>query len=837
MSFLHVKRLSASPAAHGTLDSSETDPGAYPEKIVLEPIAPPGSNRLEPVRIFVGTEPRQYRAERVFIWSIVKCRNPARAYEIHLMKDLPGFDRRRWTTGFTNYRFAIPDYTGGFGRAIYNDVDQVYLADPGELFDIDMNGRGFLAISPEESSVMLIDCARMRHVWNLQAARQGTKKRLLARALSEPTMYGPLDGSWNARDWEYRAGRSRLLHFTTLHWQPWRPFPDQFIYQRNPHESVWFDLEAQADDAGFQVFDGVRRRSRSFTRLAAAASDRRVAGGMPELTGPGRRGETLAALLGENHRTLAVATLDPDWPAEDASAAVRRLTPPESPWDGRPGEPADTVVAAGALDFVPDHDVPWMIERLFQTATERLYIAVGDFERDMETESGAALHAAPRPWAWWLSLLESAARRHRHVRWTLEQLGTKHGRPVLRWARDGGPKRGETPRVWVLTDDRPGNQTQGIGLAEAIGWPYRHKVLRPRLPSILHNRLIGPRLLTIDKARSATLDEPWPDLVIGVGRRVAPANRWIQEQSRGRTRTVHVGRKGGHVAEWFDAVVTPAYCRLPPDPNRIETTTPMTPVDDELLERAAANRPGLMDDLAAPRVVLLVGGWTLRHRLPPAAARRMAAEVRAFAEQAGGSVVAVTSRRTSRRTVAALQDSLGDGGRVEQWRPGRSDNPYLAYLALADVLVVTGDSESMLAEAAATTKPLYIYPIPERPMGPRLRLSEWIYRRSLAGPANNRGTIRPQQGLEYLCALAIKKGWFLPPRNLDMLHHNLVRLGAAQYFGTPLRTTSRAPLRPTRSIASRVGRLLDLVDASATDTRSSPILAAGRADAASAEVH
>ena len=28
-----------------------------------------------------------------------------------------------------------PHIAGGSGRAIYNDVDQVYLADPGELFD------------------------------------------------------------------------------------------------------------------------------------------------------------------------------------------------------------------------------------------------------------------------------------------------------------------------------------------------------------------------------------------------------------------------------------------------------------------------------------------------------------------------------------------------------------------------------------------------------------------------------------------------------------------------------------------------------------------------------
>ena len=91
-----------------------------------------------PVRIFVGTEPAQYRAERVFLWSVEQARDPSRVYEIYLMADLVGFDRRRWLTGFTNYRFAIPHFADGHGRAIYNDVDQIYLCDPAELFDMDM---------------------------------------------------------------------------------------------------------------------------------------------------------------------------------------------------------------------------------------------------------------------------------------------------------------------------------------------------------------------------------------------------------------------------------------------------------------------------------------------------------------------------------------------------------------------------------------------------------------------------------------------------------------------------------------------------------------------------
>jgi uncharacterized protein len=40
------------------------------------------------------------------------------------------------------------------------------------------------------------------------------------------------------------------------------------------------------------------------------------------------------------------------------------------------------------------------------------------------------------------------------------------------------------------------------------------------------------------------------------------------------------------------------------------------------------------------------------------------------------------------------------------------DNPYYAYLAVADAFLVTGDSVSMISEAAATGRPVHILDLP-----------------------------------------------------------------------------------------------------------------------------
>jgi hypothetical protein len=232
-----------------------------PELVVLGVASDVVPDGKPPVRIFLGTEPAQQRAERVFVWSVSRVRNPARVYEIHLMKDLAGFNRWWWTTGFTNYRLAIPELAGGGGRAIYNDVDQIYLSDPAELFDADMGAHGFLAIAakdrtggvPFDSSVMLLDCERMNSVWTLAEAQHQRKSVMLNRAAGIPGLWGRMAPEWNARDAEYVPGRSKLIHYTRLKSQPWQPFPDLYDYWIAPEGEVWRELERSADAARFQV--------------------------------------------------------------------------------------------------------------------------------------------------------------------------------------------------------------------------------------------------------------------------------------------------------------------------------------------------------------------------------------------------------------------------------------------------------------------------------------------------------------------------------------------------------------------------------------------------------
>ena len=71
------------------------------------------------------------------------------------------------------------------------------------------------------------------------------------------------------------------------------------------------------------------------------------------------------------------------------------------------------------------------------------------------------------------------------------------------------------------------------------------------------------------------------------------------------------------------------------------------------------------------------------------------------------------------RGQAALEQRLACPHMLYRWRPRDADNPYFAILALADEIIVTADSISMIAEACATGKPTYLFDIEEGPRAMR----------------------------------------------------------------------------------------------------------------------
>jgi mitochondrial fission protein ELM1 len=78
-----------------------------------------------------------------------------------------------------------------------------------------------------------------------------------------------------------------------------------------------------------------------------------------------------------------------------------------------------------------------------------------------------------------------------------------------------------------------------------------------------------------------------------------------------------------------------------------------------------------------------------------------------------GAGVAITpSRRTGAEAVGILREALAPLG-AWVW-DGQGENPYFGMLGLADAVIVTADSVSMVSEAVATSAPVYLVRLPGR---------------------------------------------------------------------------------------------------------------------------
>ena len=73
--------------------------------------------------------------------------------------------------------------------------------------------------------------------------------------------------------------------------------------------------------------------------------------------------------------------------------------------------------------------------------------------------------------------------------------------------------------MWLLLGDKPGDNAQVEAVVDALGWRCERKTLRWRAPYASKKPRFRATLDHLDRAGSAPLEPPWPELVLTIGRR------------------------------------------------------------------------------------------------------------------------------------------------------------------------------------------------------------------------------------------------------------------------------------------------------------------------------
>lgn len=337
------------------------------------------------------------------------------------------------------------------------------------------------------------------------------------------------------------------------------------------------------------------------------------------------------------------------------------------------------------------------------------------------------------------------------------------------------------PQVWIVDAYRAGERTQLRALVEGLNWPCEIKSLRYRKFEMRTNLFRGSDLHGVDLAASDALEPPWPDLVLSMGMRNEPVARWIRNQSGGRTRLVFLGRLWSDPSH-FDLVITTAQYRVPDRPNVLRNALPLHAVSPARLTEAAGHWGPRLSHLPRPYLTVNIGGPSGPYAFGRRAAERLLRDTVALARARKASLLISSSARTPPSAIAAFATQQDVPMELYRWRRDDPDNPYLGFLALADEVIVTADSISMLSEACATGKPVHMFDTGAGRFSMRrdMRLAEG----RAAGPDPVETGDRPDLALGPLAYRALMRwGWQHLTRDISRIHARLVRSGRAVWLG------------------------------------------------------
>jgi mitochondrial fission protein ELM1 len=348
---------------------------------------------------------------------------------------------------------------------------------------------------------------------------------------------------------------------------------------------------------------------------------------------------------------------------------------------------------------------------------------------------------------------------------------------------------GETPRIWALFGHNTGDNSQLKILADAIGWPYERKQLvwddpvNERALALRNSnwRTAEPRF---SRDKSSPLEPPWPDMVISADILCSWAAMWIRRQSGTVTKLVRMGNPRGPV-HIFDLLISPPQFAVPPRPNVVHLPEPIVTLDQQRMADAAAAWGPRLQHLPRPWHALLVGGQIKQYPFDQPAGRLLVERIKGHLRREAGSLLVSTSRRTPPAIADLLEAELPAPRFLHRWAPDVTENPYLAYLGLADDIIVTADSATMLSEACSTRKPVYIY-VPNEPFRRGM-----LKRRVIGMMAKIFGRSRPgshrMNWMDRLHDHLHENNIIHYNRDLAHLHRTMLKSGAAAYLGHGLR--------------------------------------------------
>jgi len=261
---------------------------------------------------------------------------------------------------------------------------------------------------------------------------------------------------------------------------------------------------------------------------------------------------------------------------------------------------------------------------------------------------------------------------------------------------------------WIVTEGMAGTENQCLGITNALGINPVIKQINLRAPWKWLSPMLGfeNKWIFTGASLEESVQNPYPDILITAGRKSIAAARYITKKANKDILSVHVQDPRVHSSE-FDLICVPAHDQMRSE-NTIVTDGAPNLISGDALESARQEFKNRFAHLPDKKIAAMIGGNSKTHKMPPEATNTLCDKITALAEQNYG-IMVTASRRTGQENSNILKKRMVHQN-IYYW-DGTGDNPYHGFLALADYLLVTSDSVSMLSDAASTGKPVFMIPL------------------------------------------------------------------------------------------------------------------------------
>jgi mitochondrial fission protein ELM1 len=283
-------------------------------------------------------------------------------------------------------------------------------------------------------------------------------------------------------------------------------------------------------------------------------------------------------------------------------------------------------------------------------------------------------------------------------------------------AADSGQSPPVAAACWCISKGMAGMNSQTSGLAQAVGFEFEFKDTVMKFPWNCFPTAWVPRSKDILR-RPRVLDGEPPRLVISCGRHGIIPALYLKKKLGKRVFTVHI-QDPMIDTSGFDLVVVPKHDDTR-GPNVYLTMGALHYVTQQKLDEAA--RAPEAAPLASGRkatVAVLLGGKNGYYSFSNADVEHLIAKLKRLTVGNDVHLAILKSRRTPDEVAHRMEKEFGEQHFV--W-DGNGANPYFSALAVADYVVATGDSVSMVTEATAAGRPVFVHHLTESRPARRFR--------------------------------------------------------------------------------------------------------------------